>query len=97
MALWAFTLSAIIGALKIAKNSLRLTSSLLTYCCATKQNLLSKYGTRGKTYALVTGGTEGIGLELCRNLAAQGFNICIVSRNREKIERRVNELSKEYP
>ena len=37
------------------------------------------------TYALVTGGSDGIGLALCKELAFQGFNIIIVSRNAEKM------------
>jgi hypothetical protein len=35
-------------------------------CCRKNQNLLQKYGTPGKkTYAVVTGGSDGIGLEIC--------------------------------
>jgi len=52
------------------------------YCCRGRQNLKAKYGREnGESYAVVTGGTEGLGLELCDQLAEQGFNIAIVSRN----------------
>src|ERR1700681_1870014 len=37
----------------------------------------------GKT-ALVTGGTDGIGKEIARGLAQQGFHLIIVGRNGEK-------------
>ena len=34
--------------------------------CRGRQNLLAKYGKEdGSTYALVTGASEGLGLELC--------------------------------
>lgn len=46
---------------------------------------------------MVTGGTDGIGLDLCDQLAEQGFNICIISRNKEKIDRRIAELKLRHP
>ncbi len=41
------------------------------------------------TWALVTGGSDGIGLEMCQNLASQGFNIIMCSRNAEKIQEKL--------
>ena len=35
----------------------------------------------------MTGGTDGIGLGYCEELAKLGFNICIISRSQEKLER----------
>ena len=49
-------------------------------CCTSKTKMFDKYGGAG-SWALVTGGSDGIGLEMCRNLADQGFNILMVSRN----------------
>ena len=44
--------------------------------------MYNDYAAPGKdSWALITGGSDGIGLEMCHNLAGQGFNICIVSRN----------------
>ena len=37
------------------------------------------------TWALVTGGSDGIGLEMCNRLAGLGFNICMVSRDGAKM------------
>jgi len=46
---------------------------------------LERYGGKG-TWALVTGATDGIGLEFCMQLARSGFNICLVSRTESKLE-----------
>jgi len=47
-----------------------------------EQNLAEKYG-KG-SWAVITGGSDGIGLEFCYQLASQGFNIVIIARNEEK-------------
>ena len=86
-----------VGALRIFRLSSRLFFNCLTYWFRFKQNLLAKYGTKGKTYAVVTGGTDGIGLDLCDQLAEQGFNICIISRNKGKIDTKIDELRKKHP
>ena len=46
---------------------------------------LARYGGKG-TWALVTGATDGIGLEFCKQLAKDGFNICLVSRTESKLK-----------
>jgi hypothetical protein len=69
-----------IGALIVLIYTIKLLCFILMNCRC-KQNLLEKYGTRDKTYAIVTGGSDGIGLALCHELASQGFNICLISRN----------------
>ena len=61
------------------------------------QNLKSIYGSpRGdmKSWAVITGGTEGIGKAFCEVLAAKGFNICIISRNPTKIDNVIEQLKK---
>ena len=55
------------------------------------------YNKSGGSWAVVTGGSDGIGLAMCNNLALQGFNICIVSRNEEKINQRLKEIKKIAP
>ena len=37
------------------------------------------------TWAVVTGGTDGIGKGLANELALRGFNIVLIARNREKL------------
>jgi len=53
------------------------------------------YNKNGDAWAVVTGGSDGIGLGLCRNLAKLGFNICIVSRNLQKINERLELIKKD--
>jgi short-subunit dehydrogenase len=54
---------------------------------------LSTSGERsGNRTALITGAGGGIGLELTRLLAADGYNVIIVGRDRERLERVEAEL-----
>ena len=46
---------------------------------------------------MVTGGSDGIGLELCNQLAAQGFNICMIARNGAKMDAKLAEIRLKYP
>ncbi len=44
------------------------------------------------SWVIVTGGSDGIGLEICDQMAAQGFNICIVGRSVSKIDEKLKFL-----
>ena len=46
--------------------------------------LLPKYGK--ESWAVVTGASDGMGAEYCRQLARQGFNIALVSRTESKMK-----------
>ena len=39
-----------------------------------------------KKYALITGGTAGIGLDIARELARQGHNILLTARREERLK-----------
>lgn len=45
-------------------------------------------------YALITGGTTGIGFELAKLFAKDGYNLVIVARNTIELEKAANELKK---
>ena len=49
-----------------------------------------------KNYALVTGGTSGIGYELVRLLAADGYNLIIVARHENDLIRVANEIKENF-
>jgi short-subunit dehydrogenase len=42
--------------------------------------------------ALVTGASEGIGFELCKLLAKDGYSIVLTARNQEQLQKRVEQL-----
>ena len=45
---------------------------------------------------MVTGGSDGIGLGMCKKLAKDGFNICIIARNEEKINTVLQSIRDEF-
>ena len=46
-----------------------------------------------KNYALITGGSSGIGFEIARDLAKRGYNIILVSRNEQNLQDSCKHLS----
>ena len=58
------------------------------------QSLMNSYD---DTWAVITGGSDGIGLGFAQELAKSGFNICIISRNESKINEKLSELKLEFP
>ncbi len=50
-----------------------------------------------KNFALITGGTSGIGLELARLLAADHHNLVIVARDQQELDSVSSELSQQHP
>ena len=58
------------------------------------QNLAIKYKAQ---WALVTGGSSGIGRSLCHKLAAQGLNIIIAAVPDDLLRETAAELSAKYP
>lgn len=52
--------------------------------------------TNNDRYALVTGATEGIGYELAKLFAGDGYNLIIVARTEETLQQRAAEFSQQY-
>lgn len=53
-----------------------------------KARLKSKYG----EWAVITGASSGIGLELATQLASAGFNLVLIARHLEKLQEVENHL-----
>lgn len=53
-------------------------------------------GHRRREYALITGASSGIGYELAKVFARNGFNLVLVARNRERLETVAKELARDY-
>ncbi|HYC29720.1 MAG TPA: SDR family oxidoreductase [Chitinophagaceae bacterium] len=49
-----------------------------------------------RVYALITGATSGIGYELAKLFAQDGYNLIIVARTAEDLQQRSQELSQQY-
>jgi hypothetical protein len=47
-------------------------------------------------YVLITGGTQGIGYELAKLFAEDGYNLILVARTQSDLEQRAAELSQQY-
>ena len=47
-------------------------------------------------YALITGGSSGIGYEIAKNLAGRGYNILLISRNEKNLQDCCNKHSDEF-
>ena len=49
---------------------------------------------------VVTGGSDGFGLDICHKMAKLGFNICMIARNEEKMKEKLasitNDVEKKY-
>jgi len=48
-------------------------------------------------WAVVTGGSDGVGLAMVHEMASQGFAVCIMARNLEKMQRCLEEIKGLYP
>ena len=78
----------------IVKWILNMFSFIYTNFLRNKKDLVDRYGKN--TWAVITGATSGIGYDISIELAKQGFNILLVSRDESKLEKLKYELKEKY-
>lgn len=83
----------VLGALFVANMAMYLLPELIA-ACYPRQSLRNKYGA---SWALVTGGSSGIGLALVRRLAADGLNVVIVAYKDRVFDENMEVIAKEFP
>lgn len=59
------------------------------------KDIVARYG-KG-SWAVVTGASDGIGKGFCYRLAELGFNVVLIARNKEKLEKVAKELKDKFP
>lgn len=79
----------LLGLLSILKPLILMIQAIFMHLKPMK-DLKKTYG--DNSWAVVTGGSDGIGFGFCEELAAQGFNICMISRSKSKIDLKIKEL-----
>ena len=94
-AAYAISALALLGAYKVAKGAMIFAGGIKRHFLRGHPDF-KKYN-KGDSWAVVTGGSDGIGLEICHQMAAAGFNICIISRTTSKIESKLAEISVKFP
>lgn len=92
---------AAIGAIAVGCKVLKTTKGVWRYVLRPSKNLFKTYGIKG-AWAVVTGGSAGIGQAYAIELAKAGFNILLIARNegrlgeaRELILKEIKEVGKE--
>lgn len=90
------TLCQILGALLLAHIGYRIAACIYLYCL--QSSAIDKYVRKdGKAYALVTGASDGVGLELVKILPKLGFNVILHGRSEEKLARITDQLRSMFP
>lgn len=88
---------AIVGLFYVGKTASAVTVRLLE---GFRVHILSQFRwhdlTRYGEWAVVTGGTDGIGRQYARELAKRGLNIILISRNMDKLRATAQELEVDF-
>jgi 17beta-estradiol 17-dehydrogenase / very-long-chain 3-oxoacyl-CoA reductase len=86
--------SLALGLIQVTSWALRLVSFVYRHTIKRPLNFTRAYN-QGGSWAVVTGGSDGIGEQFCRDLANQGFNICIIARNEAKMQEKLASIKAE--
>ena len=105
---WLVLIAIIIGAIDFLCKVICVLAFLWRKMTRWPQDLMVRYGhpktkehqikTDAETvWAVVTGGSDGIGLAMVHEMASQGFGVCIMARNLSKMNNCLEEVKKKYP
>jgi len=84
-----------IGAIRLIGNISFLYRTVKEYYLTKQLDLSQRYGEG--TYALITGGANGIGLEYANQLAKMNFNLVIIDLNQEALDKAKKDITKASP
>ena len=85
---------AVLGGAVVASKACYVLSGIWKYLIRPRRNLFKTYG-GDNCWAIITGGSSGIGLSYAKELAKAGFNLILIARNKENLENKKGEILKE--
>jgi 17beta-estradiol 17-dehydrogenase / very-long-chain 3-oxoacyl-CoA reductase len=81
----------------VTKLATSILTGIWTNCLGHFLGVGVKWRPGDNVWAVITGGTDGIGLQYAKKLAAKGYSIVIISRNENKLNSVAESLMKENP
>jgi 17beta-estradiol 17-dehydrogenase / very-long-chain 3-oxoacyl-CoA reductase len=91
MFIWIINLLGLFALLKAIKHGYYIVWELFQK----GYNWVDRYGEN--SWAVVTGASDGIGWEFCREIAKRGLNVVLLSRTESNLQKRCKELMTEFP
>lgn len=85
---------ATVGTLAIGCKVLKTLRGVWRYVLRPSKDLFKVYGDKG-AWAVITGGSSGIGLAYAKELAKAGFNLILIARDQGRLEEKRSEILKE--
>jgi len=105
---WLVIIAIVIGAIDFLVKVICFVAWMVRKITRWPQNLMVKYGRNSSknnvintstetVWAVITGGSDGIGLAMAHEMASQGFGVCIMARNLVKMNKCLEEIKEKYP
>ena len=88
------TIPSIIGMIVIIKFAYLIFDFIRKHIIQSKNNLKEKYG---DGFVIITGGSRGIGLSFAKEFLKDNFKVCLISSNKERLEKVRKDLLDLYP
>ena len=88
----------LVGVIKLISCSCYVIDYLIQHCyepLVGGHDLMKRYDGKG-SWALITGSSDGLGKGYAMDLASRGFNIVIVARSPQKMQKVADEIKKEH-